>query len=338
LRLALALALVWPLVGAQAQGARPLVLEDGAPALANQRYAAGISAYQRGDITAAAAEFEVALALSPTSGKLLYNLARCDERLGRLEDAASHYERYLAVKPTPADHGEVSLVVRSLRDRLSKSGTPLMLTSDPTGARVFLNDEPTARGSTPFQTRVAPGTHAVRFELTGRAPRTRLVDVQADVPAALLVELQLEGAAPALVAATPTVGAGAPGAASSAPAASALHSASGPSKVSTDGWRRPAGWGLVAGGGVSLAVGTVFLFKAFDTQERTGSYEPAEAKTRDEAVSDLSTQSTVAVSCLALSAVLGGVGAWLLLSGTDDDTAPVSVSVVPGAALVQGQF
>lgn len=243
LRFALALALVWPLGGVQAQGARPLVLEDGAPAMANQRYAAGISAYQRGDIAGAAAEFEVALALFPTSGKLLYNLARCYERLGRLEDAASHYERYLALKPTPADHAEVGLVVRSLRERLSKSGTPLMLTSDLTGASVFLNDEPTARGSTPFQTRVAPGTHAVRFELAGRASRTRLVDVQADVPAALLVELPLGSTAPAMVAATPTVAAGEPRGAQPTPAPNALHTASEPPGPSPPD-RAPMGGGV----------------------------------------------------------------------------------------------
>jgi hypothetical protein len=227
--------------------------------------------------------------------------------------------------------------VRSLRDRLSKSGTPLMLTSDPTGASVFLNDETTARGSTPFQTRVAPGTHAVRFELAGRASKTRLVDVQADVPAALLVELPLASGAPAAVTSTPTAPVDEPRGAAATPAPNALHTTSEAPETNPDGWRRPLGWGLVAGAGASLAVGTLFLFKALDTQAQTGRYEPAQAEARDAAVSDLSTQSTVAVSCLALSAALGGAGAWLLLD-EGDDTARVGLGVVPGGAFVLGSF
>jgi TolA-binding protein len=81
-----------PPAGAQPGGAAPAAtesrgLEAGAPAAANQRYLGGLDLYRKGEFSAAALEFRVALQLFPTSAKLSYNLARSLERSGSLGEA-----------------------------------------------------------------------------------------------------------------------------------------------------------------------------------------------------------------------------------------------------------
>jgi len=95
-------------------------LEAGAPAAANQRYLVGIDLYRKGEFSAAALEFRVALQLFPTSAKLSYNLARSLERAGALGEAIAEYRNYLALAPNAADRVDVERVIAALeaeRDR-----------------------------------------------------------------------------------------------------------------------------------------------------------------------------------------------------------------------------
>lgn len=104
--------------------AKPPSLEPGAPPLAEQRYQVGRELYAKDDIAGAAREFGTALALFPTSAKLAYNLARCEERLGRLGPAIEHYERYLELSPKAEDAESVRTLVGVLRAQHGAPAAP----------------------------------------------------------------------------------------------------------------------------------------------------------------------------------------------------------------------
>jgi tetratricopeptide (TPR) repeat protein len=73
------------------EGQAPEVLSDGE---AQAHFAAGRNHFERGHYEEALVEFEAAYELSGRPA-LLYNLYLTYERLGRLEEAANHLERYL---------------------------------------------------------------------------------------------------------------------------------------------------------------------------------------------------------------------------------------------------
>src|SRR5260370_21335714 len=62
-----------------------------------KRYAAGASAYERGEYDVALAHFQAAYDAAP-SPEFWFNIGRCHERLGRWAEAAAAYESYLAGK------------------------------------------------------------------------------------------------------------------------------------------------------------------------------------------------------------------------------------------------
>jgi tetratricopeptide (TPR) repeat protein len=130
-RKALSLCVTLCALGVPPAGAQPVAsvpapasenrgLEAGAPPAANQRYLVGIDLYRKGEFSAAALEFRVALQLFPTSAKLSYNLARSLERSGALTEAIAEYRNYLALAPNAADRVDVERVIAALeaeRDR-----------------------------------------------------------------------------------------------------------------------------------------------------------------------------------------------------------------------------
>jgi hypothetical protein len=77
---------------------------------------AAIAYYDEARYEEAAKEMQVAYDLKPVAD-LQYNLAQCWERLGRLEDAAASYERYLAGRPDAADAKSVRARIENLRER-----------------------------------------------------------------------------------------------------------------------------------------------------------------------------------------------------------------------------
>ncbi len=170
--------------------ARKSALEDGAPELAVKRYEVGRRLYAKGKLKGAAREFEAALELFPDSPKLHYNLARTLERLDRLEEATGAYGRYLELAPRARDRAEVERLVESLKERLVEQQPRLVLSTEPAGARVLLDDaeEPLDK-QTPMRTRVAPGAHVLRFQLPGYREASRPLTVERGDVRALHVTL-----------------------------------------------------------------------------------------------------------------------------------------------------
>ena len=84
-------------------------------AAARARFEAGKKAYEAGEYRAAIAAFKAAMKLHP-SPLLVYNIARCHEKLGEWEEAARVYRGYLRQFPEAPDRLAVAARVRELEE------------------------------------------------------------------------------------------------------------------------------------------------------------------------------------------------------------------------------
>jgi tetratricopeptide (TPR) repeat protein len=81
---------------------------------AQEHFARGQSLYDATRYEAALHEFEVAQSIRPAPA-LLYDMAKCLERLGRKEEAARAYARYVAEAPPGENVNEVLSAIGALR-------------------------------------------------------------------------------------------------------------------------------------------------------------------------------------------------------------------------------
>jgi len=132
----------------------------------------GAALYRAGDFRAALAAFEAAQARAPAP-QSLFNIARCQERLGQLADAVDSYTAYLAAAPDAPDRAAVSSRVQELRARLPLEAS-LRISVEPPSP-VAVDGEPA--GTSPVSVRLAPGTHRVRAAQDGYQPLEREVEL-----------------------------------------------------------------------------------------------------------------------------------------------------------------
>jgi hypothetical protein len=132
----------------------------------------GAALYRAGDFRAALAAFEAAQARAPAP-QALFNIARCQERLGQLADAVDSYTAYLAAAPEAPDRAAVTARVQELRARLPLEAS-LRISVEPPSP-VAVDGEPA--GSSPVSVRLAPGTHRVRAAQDGYQPLEREVEL-----------------------------------------------------------------------------------------------------------------------------------------------------------------
>ena len=95
-----------------------------------------------------------------------YNIARCLESLGRFEEAAERYEKYIEKAGPPAkERKEIEEKISSLHEKPSK----LTIITTPKGADVILKKEgkETYLGKTPYKTILDAGTHIIALRKEG---------------------------------------------------------------------------------------------------------------------------------------------------------------------------
>lgn len=96
---------------------------------------AAIAYYDEARYEDAAREMEAAYQLKPLPD-LQYNLAQCYERLGRYNDAAAAYEKYLAGNPAASDRALVLTRIGNLRDRAKAVAAGAQTAPPPPPAKV----------------------------------------------------------------------------------------------------------------------------------------------------------------------------------------------------------
>lgn len=153
----------------------------------------GSALYRAGDFRAALSAFEAAQARRPAS-EALFNIARCQERLGQLADAVESYTAYLAAEPTAPDREVVSARIAELRARLPLEAS-LRISVEPPSA-VAVDGE--GAGQSPVAVRLAPGTHRVLATQSGYQPLER--EVELGPGARVQLELSLVPLTPAVAA------------------------------------------------------------------------------------------------------------------------------------------
>ncbi len=282
--------------------------EPSAKQLAAAAYAAGTESFQNGDFRSALESFEKAYKLDP-SPVLLYNLARAYEEMGNGERAIENFQLYLARQPDAADRAEVETRIRVTLKMLERAPSTergpavpsalVAVASEPAGAAVFVDDvrQP---GEAPLEAQATPGRHALRVELSGYAPSTREIDVQAGDRAAVSMRL------------VPLPG----------------HGLSG--SADAGAWQRPVAYGAFAASAVALGLSGLFYARASDAADEADGLrgEPDARGALQEDFDDAQLGMWLSVGGAAL---LLGAGTALLLT---DSPAPAPAPSASRAGLV----
>src|SRR5580692_446058 len=139
-RAALALAMSLALAAAPGLG-----LADGLADEADLHFRLGSDAYAKADYNGALEHFLASNRLVPNRN-VVYNVARCFERLGRFPDAHRYYVDALEGEKDPAILAEVNAALA----RLAPSVAVLRVSTTPPGATIYLNRKDLgSRGRTP---------------------------------------------------------------------------------------------------------------------------------------------------------------------------------------------
>lgn len=245
-----------------AHGAEPKrTLEDGAPAAAEARYQVGLSLYQAGNYAGAALEFRGALAMFPTSLKLAYNLARTEERAGRLPEALKAYEHYLTLNPPAEERALVERLAKSLREQIEATWPEVLVTSVPAGAEIRVDAAQAPAGKTPLKLRLPPGVHVVHLASAGRVSQESSFDLKAGESKQIEVALAPAASAP------PTA---APAPASAPPSLAPAVTQTPPPPAAEPAWKPWVAWSAVGLGAVGIGLGSYFLVQADGALEDAG--------------------------------------------------------------------
>lgn len=129
----------------------------------------------------------------------MFNIATDYERLGRLREAVTWYERYIEATPDESDKAKVAKLVKDLAVR---PGT-LTVRSTPNGAQVFIDGGYV--GTTPYSGHIKGGRHKVSTRLNGQQPDEKEITIEYGEP--VVLDVALQGAAGMLVVLGSPVGA-----------------------------------------------------------------------------------------------------------------------------------
>ncbi len=152
---------------------------------ARRAFQQGAEHYEAGRYREAITAFRSAHALRPHPS-VLFNIARCHENLAEFPEALALYERMLA-DPQLVERVDVQARIDAIRTR----PVPVFVSSAPEGARVYVDRAAAPLPEiTPTVVELAPGAHALRFELEGRADVTREISVLPAQTTRVAVSLQ----------------------------------------------------------------------------------------------------------------------------------------------------
>lgn len=133
-------------------------------------YQEGLSLMESGSPEQALPKFQQAydLAAPPNA---LFNMGACYEAMRNHERALEFYERYLVEAPNADDRRDVQNRISAIRAMKSR----LTISSEPTGAQIFLDSGESAVGTTDQELEVTPGTHVITLRLPGYEESSKTV-------------------------------------------------------------------------------------------------------------------------------------------------------------------
>jgi hypothetical protein len=176
-----------PRAGSPAQSGTVLS-EEAARKQARGLVAEAQGLYARKRYAEAAARFERAYALKPVPA-ILFNMARCYDKLMDTPRALRAYRDYLRAAPEASDVAEVQASILVLEKRLRAMGlSQLLVLTDPPGARVRMNGK--ELGESPVSAELVTGKYDVSLRLEGHAPVDSVVEVTLEKSSVLSVMMK----------------------------------------------------------------------------------------------------------------------------------------------------
>lgn len=141
---------------------------------AKTHYEQGSRFYAQGRYKDAVRELKAAYDLSGET-ILLYNIAKCYDKLGEFDRAIETYGDYVHMSPdlSAADRAEVERSIQELRQRKREMLPELVIRSTPRGADIYIDDKTKLMGQTPDKFRVEPGPHKLYLEKKGYEPQEK---------------------------------------------------------------------------------------------------------------------------------------------------------------------
>jgi hypothetical protein len=156
-------------------------------ATAEREFQAGYRALQAGDCETALVHYQRSYDLAPRP-RTMFNLAVCQEELGQGGLAWRSYHAFLRI----AEARDAAIVARA-RERVTALQAKLrgqaFIDSSPSGAAVYLDDEPQPRGTTPLALSATPGLHRLRIAPDDAPAVVRTLEIVPDGIATLSLEL-----------------------------------------------------------------------------------------------------------------------------------------------------
>lgn len=113
----------------------------------------------------------------------MFNIANDYERLGKLREAATWYQRYLDAAQDSADRDKVTKTIGDLKNRAA----PITVRTIPDGAKVAIDGAPA--GPTPLSTTIRGGTHKITVDKDGQTD-ARDVNVEYGEPVDVVFTLR----------------------------------------------------------------------------------------------------------------------------------------------------
>jgi len=266
----------------------------------------------------AIAAFEAAFEQDPLP-KYLYNIGRCHEKEGALDDAIGFLERYLEEDPAAVDREQVDAHIEVLRKKLEKTHGELKVWSKPPGSLVQVNGPGGEQsGSTPYVRWFAFGEYTIKVSREGHEAVAKQVVIQPNTPASVVFELAETGGDKK----------------GKRRKRRKARTSDGPGRFNWPAWAA-VGAGIVAVGG-GVAVGALALSDANARDDLLGrpiTKEELPAREQEATELDDSARTKGLVSNVLYGvgglAIAGGV-ALLLLSG-DDEPSSTATGLVPTA-------
>lgn len=160
---------------------------------ARERFMEGRQHYEDGDYLEAAEKFLEAYELSDRS-ELLFNVGQAYRRADALGRAEEYFQQYLNEQPdAPNADAVVETIIEIQREKAARMAT-LTVTTEPRGASIFVDAEPSPRCQSPCDIDLDPGSYTLRAELSGHESTTTQVELDARQESETGMTLQAESA------------------------------------------------------------------------------------------------------------------------------------------------
>ena len=149
-------------------------------------------AASQGKHAEAAEAMRRAISITPVP-EYLYDIALFYERAKDWRKALKYYQQFIDRAPGDGRVPEAINRIRGLQSRLQNQYEEVMITSQPSGAYLYINERANGSvGQTPHRMKLLPGTYKIIAELDGYVPTSQTLKLQAGASSQVALSLYSE--------------------------------------------------------------------------------------------------------------------------------------------------